>query len=154
MQIRFDKVQKLKEEIMSKLFDVFSASMKKIGDCFVNEKKYFCKNIRIISNGSVIIDDNVVDSVVGPVSVNITGDCDSIMNTSGNVVINGNVTGDADTVSGNIICENVGRNVETTSGEIDIKGKVCGDVETVSGDITCGDIGGSVETLSGDIRRK
>lgn len=140
--------------MLGKAFDVFSATMKKISDCFVNEKHYPAKNIRIVSNGTVIVDGNIVDSVVGPVSVNITGDCDSIMNTSGNMVINGNVSRDIDTISGNIICESVGRDVDTVGGEIEIKGKVCGDVESLSGDITCGDIGGSVETLSGNIRRK
>lgn len=96
---------------------------------------------RTFSGGSISIvgDKVVVDGVeqeghlVGPVSIVINGNAESVETESGTVEVSGSA-GRVKTISGDVKC-----------------GAVNGDVGTMSGDVTCGPISGSVKTMSGDI---
>lgn len=72
-------------------------------------------------------------SLVGPISVTVNGNDESVETGSGKVEITG-AAGRVKTMSGDVRC-----------------GDVRGDVGTMSGDVTCGAITGSVKTMSGDI---
>lgn len=109
------------------------------GSITINGRSFSGNNV-IISAGGVITVDGVVQdgkALVGPITVNITGDMEHVSNTSGNI----NITGDANIVM-------------TTSGDVNVKGDIKKDAETTSGDIECREIYGRVSTVSGDISRK
>lgn len=99
----------------------------------IDGRTFTGRNISI--NGDKVVVDGVEQSgsLVGPVSVTVNGDADSIETGSGTVTITGSA-GRVETMSGDVHC-----------------GAVSGDVETMSGDVTCGPITGSVKTMSGDI---
>lgn len=121
----------------------------------INGLSYRGKSIVIDIDGQVIIDGSVVgNKLIGPINIQVVGDCNEVGSCSGNIEIKGDVTGDAESTSGNVTVTGSAYSVSTTSGDANIGGEVKGDVETVSGDITCGNIAGDVETVSGDIRRK
>ena len=88
-------------------------------------------------NGDKVIIDGVEQegTLVGPISVTVNGNAESVENGSGKVEVTGSV-GRVKTMSGDVRC-----------------GDVQGDVGTMSGDVTCGAISGNVKTMSGDIRR-
>lgn len=94
------------------------------------------------SSISIVNDRVIVDGVeqqgalVGPISVTVNGNADSVETTSGSVEVSGNV-GRIKTMSGGVEC-----------------GDVTGDVGTMSGDVTCGSIAGNVKSMSGDIRHR
>ncbi len=94
------------------------------------------------SSISIVNDRVIVDGVeqqgalVGPISVTVNGNADSVETTSGSVEVSGNV----------------GR-IKTMSGDVEC-GDVTGDVGTMSGDVTCGSIAGNVKSMSGDIRHR
>lgn len=91
----------------------------------------------IHNDGSVIVDGALQpeSKLVGPITVNIEGDCDSVHTTSGDIEIrNGNAV-----------------KVDSVSGDIEIAGNVSEGVRTVSGDISCGSVNGPVSTVSGDV---
>lgn len=56
----------------------------------------------------------------GNVRVDVTGDVGSISSTSGNIVVEGHVLGDARTMSGNITASAVHGSVSTMSGDINV----------------------------------
>ncbi|NWA11922.1 hypothetical protein [Pseudomonas gingeri] len=89
----------------------------------------------VVINGDQVVVDGVVQegALVGPISVVVTGDAESIEMGSGSVDVTGSV-GRVKTISGNVRC-----------------GEVSGDVGTISGDFTCPAIAGNVKTTSGDI---
>lgn len=91
----------------------------------------------VVINGDRVIVDGVEQSgsLVGPVSITITGGVERLETASGDVEVSGSC-GSISTVSGDVICRDVS-----------------GSVSTMSGDIECGAIGGSVSTMSGDIRQ-
>lgn len=90
-----------------------------------------------IDGDTVIIDGVVQDGkLVGPITVTLHGDAESIETSSGNVTITG-AAGSVHTSSGNVRCGNVGAGVQT-----------------MSGDVTCGTIAGSVRTMSGDVSHR
>lgn len=88
---------------------------------------------------SIVGDKVVIDGVeqkgtlVGPISVTVNGNAESVETGSGKVEVAG-YTGRVKTMSGDVHC-----------------GDVQGDVGTMSGDITCGAIAGAAKTMSGDI---
>jgi len=88
---------------------------------------------------SIIGDKVVIDGIqqegalVGPISVTVNGNADSVETGSGKVEVIG-YAGRVKTMSGDVHC-----------------GDVQGDVGTMSGDITCGAIAGTAKTMSGDI---
>lgn len=86
-------------------------------------------------NGDKVVIDGVeqAGALVGPVSVTVNGNAESVEIESGKVEVAGTV-GRVKTMSGDVCC-----------------GDVTGDVSTMSGDVTCGAIGGSAKTMSGDI---
>lgn len=98
-------------------------------------------NGQTFKGGSVSIsgDKIVIDGVeqqgtlVGPVSVVVQGNAQSVETTSGRVEVTGSA-GNVKTMSGNVRCADV-----------------TGGVSTMSGDVTCREVGGSVSTMSGDI---
>lgn len=109
------------------------------GTVNINGRSYVGNNITISAGGVVTVDGVVQDGakLVGPITVNITGDMEHVSNTSGNI----NITGDANIVM-------------TTSGDVNVNGDVKKDASSTSGDITCSAIHGDVSTVSGDISRK
>lgn len=90
----------------------------------------------VVINGDEVIIDGVKQdgSLIGPVSITVHGDVESIDGPSSDVTVSGSA-GQVKTMSGDVRC-----------------GDVSGSVSTMSGDVTCGAIGGSVSTMSGDIR--
>lgn len=87
-------------------------------------------------NGDKVVVDGVEQpgSLVGPVSVTVNGNAESVETTSGQVVITG-TAGRVKTMSGEVRC-----------------GDVKGDVGTMSGAIICGSVAGNAKTMSGDIK--
>lgn len=104
------------------------------GRIVIDGREFTGRNISIDGSGRVIVDGVQQDgSLVGPVSVQIFGDVETL-STSGDVTVSGSC-GNAKTISGDIQA-----------------GDVSGSVQTVSGDVTCRNVGGGVKTISGDIR--
>jgi len=105
------------------------------GTVTINGKTYTGNNIRIV-NGEVLIDDNSNGTIEEKtINVTVTGNCQSVDNTSGDVTINGDAG-----------------SVKTVSGDVRCGGEVKGNVGTVSGDVECGKVYGSVNTVSGDVK--
>lgn len=118
--------------MFDKLKKIFEARLRSSGAVTINGKTYRGENVCIDAGGSVTIDGKVVGSEVGLISVSVTGRCDSVASTSGDVTVNGDV-----------------RKVETTSGDVVINGAAIG-VETVSGDVHAQSIQ-RARTVSGDV---
>lgn len=98
----------------------------------INGKTYVGRNITINGN-KVSVDGNVVEEAVN-IYINVTGNVEKI-NTTGDIKVHGNV-GSAETGAGDIVIEgNVSGNVETGAGDIVIKGNVAGEVSTCAGSI-------------------
>lgn len=100
----------------------------------INGKTYIGNNI-IVSNGKIIIDEKNVTSDDKVINITVNGNIDSLkvdtcnkleiignvtnVNTvSGDVDINGDVSGSIQTVSGDVKCKNVGGSINTLSGDI------------------------------------
>lgn len=88
-----------------------------------------------ISNGRVIVDgkDVTPDSKVITISVEgnieklrvdscekvqVTGQCGTVSTTSGDIEIEGDVSGSVSSVSGDVDCRNVGGSISTVSGDV------------------------------------
>ena len=108
----------------------------KSGSSVVIDGRTFTGDVSISSNGTVTMNGEPQGSLVGPVSIVINGDCDSIDSVSGRIEVTGSA-GSVKTMSGDVEC-----------------GDVSGGIRTMSGDVTCGPVGGGVSTMSGDIRCK
>lgn len=105
------------------------------GTITVNGSSYSGSNVSIIE-GVVTVDGVVQKQKIGHlVNVTITGDVERIENTSGDVFIRGNVTGNVKTVSGSVECADIGKDVQTISGNVTASGSINGNVKTISGDI-------------------
>ena len=105
----------------------------------INGETYSGYNIKI-DNNQVYVDGKLqTQSLTGAIIVTVNGDCSSLNTISGDVVIQGNVTG----------------NVVSTSGDVDIKGSVSGNINTVSGDVSVSrPHTEKINTISGDINVK
>ena len=116
-----------------------SSKSGKSNTVIINGQTYVGSNIKI-DNNQVYIDGKLqTQSLTGPITVTVHGDCGSLNTLSGDVVIQGNVTG----------------NVVSTSGDIDIKGSVSGNINTVSGDVSVlRPHTEKISTISGDINVK
>lgn len=115
----------------------FSVSMSG-GSVNINGKTYSGRNIQI--NGDQVIIDGVVQeggALIGPISVTVNGDVESLRTVSGNITVNGS--------SGSI---------QSTSGDVEVKGDVVGNVQTVSGDVSCKKVEGDARTVSGNIKNR
>lgn len=90
----------------------------------------------VVINGDRVFVDGVEQqgSLVGPVSITITGDVDRLETASGDVEVGGSCVS-ISTMSGDVVC-----------------GAVSGSVSTMSGDVSCTAIGGSVSSMSGDVK--
>lgn len=97
----------------------------------VDTDKISDKEINIVISGDV----EGAISIDSCNSVKVTGNVGQLQTTSGDVQIDGSVTG----------------SVTTTSGDINIGGNVHENVRTVSGDVSADTISGNVSTVSGDI---
>ncbi len=99
----------------------------------IDGRTFSARSISI--NGDKVVVDGVeqTGTLVGPISVVVNGNADSVETTSGKVQVDG-TAGRIKTMSGDVRC-----------------GDVQGDVGTMSGDVTCGAIAGNVKTMSGDI---
>lgn len=100
----------------------------------INGKKYIGNNI-VIFNGKIMIDGSNITSDEKVFNITVNGNIDSLkvdtcnkleiignvsnINTvSGDVDINGDVSGSIQTVSGDVSCGNVGGSLNTISGDI------------------------------------
>lgn len=92
------------------------------------------KSISIVGDKIVIDGVEQGQSLVGPISVVVNGNAESVETTSGSVEVTGSA-GRVKTMSGDVHC-----------------GDVSGDVGTMSGDINCRTVSGNAKTMSGDIR--
>lgn len=102
----------------------------------IDGRSFTGRNVSIVGD-KVVVDGVEQDgSLVGPVSVTVHGNAESVETGSGKVEVSGSV-GRIKTMSGDVHC-----------------GAVGGDVGTLSGDVTCRNISGSVKTMSGDIRNR
>lgn len=94
------------------------------------------RNINI-SNGRVIIDGKDVTPDIKEISIQITGDVETLsVDACNKIEVNGNVA-ELSTQSGDVRCQSVG-----------------GDVSTMSGDVHCTTVAGRVKTMSGDINHR
>ena len=100
----------------------------------INNKGYVGKSITI-TNGNVIIDGKSIEIEEKEINISVTGDINDLRVTSCNSLeIKGNVK-TIETTSGDINIEgDVSGNVKTVSGDVRC-GNITGDVKTVSGDI-------------------
>jgi len=102
-------------------------------------------NNKIVINGKEVKDDSKV------INITIDGNVDSLnVDNCVKVVVNGFVN-DLNTMSGDVECGNVNKNVRSSSGDIEC-GNVGGDVSTSSGDIKAKGINGNVKSMTGDIK--
>lgn len=102
----------------------------------INGKTYIGNNI-IVSNGKIMIDEKNVTSDDKVINITVNGNIDSLkvdtcnkleiignvtnVNTvSGDVDINGDVSGSIQTVSGDVKCKNVSGSINTLSGDINL----------------------------------
>ena len=86
------------------------------------------KNRVIIDGKELDVDEkNINITVIGNIksinadaveTISIGGDADTVKTMSGDVRIEGNVTGDVKTMSGDVRCGNIGGKVNTMSGDI------------------------------------
>jgi hypothetical protein len=102
----------------------------------IDGKAFTGRSVNIAGNKVVVDGVEQPGELVGPISVIVNGNAESVEIESGRVFVAGNV-GRVKTMSGDVHCANV-----------------TGDVGTMSGDVTCGSISGSVKTMSGDIRHR
>lgn len=103
----------------------------------IDGKTFHGNSIFITGKGKVVVDGVEQDGdLVGPVSVTVNGDAESIDGSFTDVTVTGSA-GSVKTMAGDVKC-----------------GDVRGNVHTMSGDITCGKVGGSVTTMSGDVNHK
>lgn len=104
------------------------------GTITINGHTFSGRSVSI--NGDKVVVDGVEQpgTLVGPITVTVNGDAESIETTSGSVQVTGKA-GRVKTMSGDVTC-----------------GDVAGDVGTMSGDVTCGAIAGNAKTMSGDIK--
>lgn len=106
------------------IFDVF---LKPKGTITINGKVYSGNNVTITPDGNVIIDGNSQGAVAGPIWVVVHGACESVSTVSGDIQVNGDVTGgDVSTTNGDITVNgNISANkVKTTNGDIVAKGEI------------------------------
>jgi hypothetical protein len=92
----------------------------KQGTVTINGTTYTGNSVSINDNG-IVIDGNIVSNLSSlgiNISVRIDGNCDSVNTTSGDISINGEVTGNVSTVSGDVKCNNISGSVRTVSGDI------------------------------------
>jgi DUF4097 and DUF4098 domain-containing protein YvlB len=106
------------------------------GKVVIDGREFRGNNVSIDFNGNVVVDGITQDGqLVGPVSVVVHGDVESIENSNGSVS-----------------CNNAGR-VQTTNGKVTVTGSINGDVKTTNGDVSAASIMGKVSTVNGDITR-
>lgn len=126
---------KLREKYMGSQANIVTSSG---GSIEVNGVKYTGNNVSV-RNGKVTIDGVVqADHSKEPrIMIYVTGDCETVQSSDGDIIINGDVSGDVQSTNGDIEAENV-----------------TGKVTTTNGDVECWDVGGDVTTTNGDIRHK
>lgn len=100
----------------------------------INGREFSGRNISIVGDKVVIDGVEQSQSLVGPISVVVHGNAESVETSSGSVEVAG-AAGRVKTMSGNVHC-----------------GDVSGDVGTMSGNINCHKVAGNAKTMSGDIR--
>lgn len=100
----------------------------------INGRIFSGRSISIVGDKAVIDGVEQGQSLVGPITVIVNGNAESVENSSGSVEVKGSA-GRVKTMSGNVHC-----------------GDVSGDVSTMSGDINCRTVAGKAKTMSGDIR--
>lgn len=119
-----------------KLPTLFKALFKSMGAVNIDGHNMVGRSVTIEGN-RVFVDGVQQDgTLVGPISISVTGDVQKLECPAGSIEVSGSC-GSVSTMSGDVFCGDVNGNVSTTSG-----------------DVTCGKVGGKVETMSGDIARR
>ena len=109
--------------------------MRGSGSVTIDGKTFTGNNVTIV-NGRVIVDGKTQDGeLVGPITVTVNGDVESLENHAGNVTANN--VGEISTGSGDVKCLDVSGSIRTGSGDI-ICGAVNGNIRTGSGDVNHG----------------
>jgi hypothetical protein len=124
---------------------------KNMSQIIINNTSFSGRNVTII-NGKVIIDGKDVTPDAKEINISITGDINNLeVDYAQKIDIKGNVNS-LHSGTGNVICQNTG-NIQTGSGDVECN-DVNGNIQTGSGDVNANNIGGSVRTGSGDIKYK
>ncbi|MBO4516167.1 hypothetical protein J5751_01735 [bacterium] len=124
----------------------------------INGRVFTGNNISI-NCGRIVIDGeecvNVKELPEKEINITITGDVSDLkVDYCNRVQVNGSVK-KLQTASGDVEVDgNVTGGIQTASGDVDVTGNVDGDVQTASGDVDCGNVSGRVSTMSGNIRHK
>lgn len=69
-------------------------------------------------------------------TINVHGSVGALSNTSGDILVGGDVKESINSTSGDITCSNVHGSIKTTSGDVSVTGEVAGPITTKSGDVT------------------
>ena len=76
------------------------------------------KNGKVFINGKPDNDGSSDESNIEVVSITVIGDCKSVSTESGNIHVEGNILGDAKTMSGDIKSKRIGGSASTLSGDV------------------------------------
>lgn len=71
-----------------------------------------------VSGGTVVVNGSTVSTYRDEVRVEVHGSCGTVRTVSGDVVVNGPVSGTVQTISGDVRCGAVSGSVQTISGDI------------------------------------
>jgi hypothetical protein len=88
----------------------------------INKNKIFIDGVEIINNDKEI--NITIDGNIDKVSVDscntfkINGKANTVKTMSGDVIIDGDISGDVNTMSGDVECKSISGNVKTMSGDI------------------------------------
>jgi len=119
------------KEISINIFKCFGRSKSSLG---VNGVSYQGTNVQVNANGDVVIDGEKV-TTAAIVNISVFGDVDVIQQGSGKTTVTGNAH-NISTGSGDVRIEgSVSGNVQTGSGDVIVSGGIKGNVKTGSGDI-------------------
>ncbi len=92
-------------------------------------------NNRIFVDGKEVDNENDVKKIYTPVTIKVSGDCETVESQNGNITIEGSAG-----------------SAESTNGEITVEGDVTGSVKTTNGNVFANCIRGGVKTVNGDIK--
>ena len=137
-----------KENVMSNtMLNIYGETSKIV----INGKEYLGQHVQV--KGGKIIVDNVLQersANTGNISVKVYGNVSHLTTVSGDVTVEGDVSCNVTTTSGDVHCQDVRGSIETTSGDVHCQ-DVRGSIETISGDVSCSTVCQDIHTVSGSI---
>lgn len=102
-------------------------------DVLINGIKQIGKKL-VITKDDIILDDHSLNISDRQIKIEIFGNANSVETVNGDIIVNGDVVGDVESVNGSITCRDVTKNITTVSGDVRTH-SVSGKVSTVNGDI-------------------